>query len=151
MNTCLQDPLDLQSFGPVSLPFEIQDSIIYAPSPSGTRTFLAKAGEGSHSVILEIWQGPRCIKQLKVPNSMHGVVLNEGVFSSGASWSKDEMKMAYVAEVRHFQISNHDSNDRHLLMSLPLNGAKILIKAKLNPLLNPGKESLDGINPGVNH
>lgn len=149
MNTCLQDPLDLQSFGPVSLPFEIQDSIIYAPSPSGTRTFLVRAGEGSHSTVLEIWEGPRCIKQLQVSSSMHGVVLNEGAFSGGASWSKDETKVAYVAEVRHFQRSNHDSNHRHLLKSVQLNGVKILIK--LNPLLNPGKESAHGINPGVNH
>lgn len=99
MSSTLSDPLNLESFGPVSLPFEIQDAIIYSPAPSRRQTFLARAGDTSDSVVLEIWECPKCLKRLQVPTTLHGSVLNDGLFSGGASWSIDESKIAYVAEV----------------------------------------------------
>eukprot|EP00210_Caulerpa_lentillifera_P004222 g4027.t1 len=98
LSSTLLDPCDLDSFTPVSLPFEIQDCIVYSSSPSRTQTFLVRSGDTPEAVVLEIWQGPRCTRRLQVPSTLHGSVLNDGQFSGGASWSKDETKVAYVAE-----------------------------------------------------
>jgi len=99
LSSTLSDPLNLESFGPVSLPFEIQDAIIYSSAPSRRQTFLVRTGDTPESVVLEIWEGPKCLKRLQVPATLHGSVLNDGLFSGGASWSNDETKIAYVAEV----------------------------------------------------
>ena len=66
---------------------------------AGQTGFVAKAGPDSE-VLLEVWGRSRMLKQLKVPKKLHGAVYNDGWFGSGASWSKDEDLLAYVAEVR---------------------------------------------------
>jgi hypothetical protein len=48
---------------------------------------------------LEVWAGGRLLKELSVPAAVHGSVYNDGWFASGADWSADESRIAYVAEV----------------------------------------------------
>lgn len=36
---------------------------------------------------------------LQVPKALHGSIYNDGWFGSGAAWSPDESRLAYVAEV----------------------------------------------------
>ncbi len=43
--------------------------------------------------------GNRVTKELLVPKKQHGGVYNDGWFGSGAAWSPDESRLAYVAEV----------------------------------------------------
>ena len=38
-------------------------------------------------------------KYVQVPKTLHGSVYNDGWFGSGAAWSPDEDRLAYVAEV----------------------------------------------------
>jgi acylaminoacyl-peptidase len=38
--------------------------------------------------------------EMQVPKTLHGSVYNDGWFGSGAAWSPDEDRLAYVAEVR---------------------------------------------------
>ena len=56
------------------------------------------SSEGN-SCSLEIWMGNRVVKELVVPKKQHGGVYNDGWFGSGAAWSPDESRLAYVAEV----------------------------------------------------
>ena len=62
--------------------------------------FTIAKGDGTDAAVFEIWDGPKCISRLSVPDTLHGDVINDGLFSGGASWSYDESKIAYVAEVR---------------------------------------------------
>lgn len=43
--------------------------------------------------------GNRVIKEMVVPKKVHGGVYNDGWFGSGAAWSSDESRIAYVAQV----------------------------------------------------
>ena len=37
--------------------------------------------------------------EIAVPSTLHGSVCNDGWFANGVAWSKDESRVAYVAEV----------------------------------------------------
>ncbi len=58
------------------------------------------AGNGNKetSAILEIWDRSRVLQEIHVPASLHGSIYNDGWFGSGACWSPDETRLAYVAE-----------------------------------------------------
>ena len=51
------------------------------------------------STVLEVWAGGRLVKERQVPKELHGAVYNDNWFGTGAAWSKDETRIAYVAEV----------------------------------------------------
>jgi acylaminoacyl-peptidase len=86
------------------------DILLYSPSPSGRRTLIIKKPSSStnssrtgtvtsSSVIIEVWNGISLEKELVVPDSLHGTVLNDGWWATGASWNHDESSVTYVAEV----------------------------------------------------
>ncbi len=58
-----------------------------------------RGGSEGNSCSLEVWMGNRVTKELIVPKKQHGGVYNDGWFGSGAAWSPDESRLAYVAEV----------------------------------------------------
>ena len=64
---------------------------------AGRRSLVVRKGDDS--VLLEVWGGGRLLKELSVPAAVHGAVYNDGWFASGADWSADESRVAYVAEV----------------------------------------------------
>ncbi len=66
---------------------------------TGKRTLIVRGGSEGNSCSLEIWMGNRVTKELVVPKKQHGGVYNDGWFGSGAAWSPDESRLAYVAEV----------------------------------------------------
>lgn len=68
---------------------------------AGKKSFTVYKGEGGDVAIFEIWEGSVCMVRVNVPNAVHGDVINDGLFSGGVSWSNDESKIAYVADVRH--------------------------------------------------
>ncbi len=55
--------------------------------------------KGDDAVLLELWGGGRLLRELSVPPAVHGAVYNDGWFATGADWSADESRIAYVAEV----------------------------------------------------
>ena len=63
----------------------------------GKRSLVVRKGDDA--VLLEVWGGGRLLKELSVPAAVHGSVYNDGWFASGADWSADENRVAYVAEV----------------------------------------------------
>jgi len=65
---------------------------------AGKRTLVVRAGKEGTSVILEIWGRCTIDKELHIPTQVHGLVFNDGWFSSGVSWDPDELRIAYVAE-----------------------------------------------------
>ncbi|KAF8057927.1 Serine/threonine-protein phosphatase PP1 isozyme 1 [Scenedesmus sp. PABB004] len=79
-----------------ALPTELQASALSSVSPSGKRALVAKAH--ADGVLLEFWAHKRLVKELLVPKSLHGPVVNDGWFSRGAAWSPCEGRVAYVAE-----------------------------------------------------
>ena len=73
--------------------------MLFVTMLAGKRTLVVRgAGEGN-SCALEIWVGNRVNKEMMVPKKVHGGVYNDGWFGSGAAWSSDESRIAYVAEV----------------------------------------------------
>lgn len=82
------------------LPVDLKDALMVAPSPSGKHMLVARPGSNDTSVILEIWSKSRVLKELHVPSKLHGSIYNDGWFGTGAAWSPDESRVAYVAEVR---------------------------------------------------
>jgi acylaminoacyl-peptidase len=82
----------------VSLPVEQTGVLMYAPSPSGRKALVVRAGGADASAVLEVWDRSRCVTELHVPKLLHGGVFNDGWFGTGAAWSPDETKVAYVAE-----------------------------------------------------
>ena len=61
---------------------------------------IVKKGTGdTEGAVLEVWEGLRVKKRLVVPKTQHGAVYNDGCFATGASWSMDESRVAYIAEV----------------------------------------------------
>lgn len=66
---------------------------------AGKRTLVVRGAGDGNSCTLEIWMGSRVSKEMVVPKKVHGGVYNDGWFGSGAAWSSDESRIAYVAEV----------------------------------------------------
>lgn len=73
-----------------------------------------RAGKEGTSVILEIWGRHTIDKELHIPTKLHGSVFNDGWFSNGASWSSDELRIAYVAEVcRYLSPTSEINNSKY--------------------------------------
>jgi len=83
----------------VHLPIDLRDALVVAPSPSGKRMLIVRVGNADSSIVLEIWDRSRVLKEIYVPSSLHGSIYNDGWFGMGAVWSSDEHTLAYVAEV----------------------------------------------------
>ena len=66
---------------------------------AGKRTLVVRGASEGNSCTLEMWVGNRVSKEMVVPKKVHGGVYNDGWFGSGAAWSCDESRIAYVAEV----------------------------------------------------
>ena len=66
---------------------------------AGKRSLVVRAAGEGNSCTLEVWMGNRVTKELVVPKKVHGGIYNDGWFGSGAAWSPDESRIAYVAEV----------------------------------------------------
>jgi len=64
---------------------------------AGKRSLVVRKGDDA--VLLELWGGGRLLRELAVPPAVHGAVYNDGWFATGADWSADESRVAYVAEV----------------------------------------------------
>jgi len=68
-------------------------------SPSGQKLLVVKAGAAeADSALLEIWSRGRLERSIAVPKALHGAPVNDGYFSTGASWSPDEERVVYTAE-----------------------------------------------------
>lgn len=52
------------------------------------------------------WTGSRLEAELAVPKGLHGALVNDGYFASGAAWSPDESAVAYTAEVGQHRVCN---------------------------------------------
>lgn len=61
---------------------------------------VVRGGNEGNSCTLETWMGNRVTKEMVVPKKLHGSVYNDGWFGSGAVWTANESRVAYVAEVR---------------------------------------------------
>lgn len=81
-----------------SLPVEIKDVVLQSSTNTGDKTLIIRSGANSTSAILEIWGRGRLLRELHVPKTLHGAVYNDGWFGTGAAWSPDGAKVAYVAE-----------------------------------------------------
>eukprot|EP00983_Pelagomonas_calceolata_P089400 1157308-Pelagomonas_calceolata.AAC.2 len=57
------------------------------------------AGARCSARVLHVWSKGRCCTELQVPAALHGPLVNDGYFASGAAWSEDEQAVAYTAEV----------------------------------------------------
>lgn len=79
-----------------SLPTELQVSGLNSLSPSGQKAFIARAH--NDGVLLEFWSHGRMVKELQVPKTLHGPIINDGWFSRGATWNAAEDVVVYVAE-----------------------------------------------------
>ena len=53
----------------------------------------------SSSMVLQHWRDGRLVSELMVPKAVHGAVVNDGYFASGAAWACGEDRLAYTAEV----------------------------------------------------
>ena len=60
---------------------------------------MVRGGSEGNGGVLEVWMGNRVTKEMVVPKKVHGGVYNDGWFGSGAAWSSDESRVAYVAQV----------------------------------------------------
>eukprot|EP00191_Tetraselmis_sp_GSL018_P007403 CAMPEP_0177612022 /NCGR_PEP_ID=MMETSP0419_2-20121207/20928_1 /TAXON_ID=582737 /ORGANISM="Tetraselmis sp., Strain GSL018" /LENGTH=750 /DNA_ID=CAMNT_0019108041 /DNA_START=128 /DNA_END=2378 /DNA_ORIENTATION=- len=82
-----------------SWPVENSDSLMLSFSPSGQKLLVVKAGAAeADSALLEIWSRGRLERSIAVPKALHGAPVNDGYFSTGASWSPDEERVVYTAE-----------------------------------------------------
>ena len=81
-----------------SLPIDLRDATVIAPSPSGKRMLVVRAGNGETSAVFELWDRSRVVQEVHVPSALHGAVYNDGWFGTGVAWSPDESSIAYVAE-----------------------------------------------------
>ena len=68
-----------------SPPAEQQGVLMYAPSPSGRRILVVRAGPAGSdaSAVLEVWDRSRVLHELHVPKALHGAVYNDGWFGTG--------------------------------------------------------------------
>lgn len=91
---------DLSFFHWAPFPLELTGVSLVIPSPSGNRLLLVRNGDPGKDpgpVKFEVWGSGRLLKELFVPQSVHGTVYNDNWFE-GVSWNSDETKIAYVAE-----------------------------------------------------
>ena len=63
--------------------------------------------------------GNRVAKEMVVPKKLHGSVYNDGWFGSGAAWTSDESRIAYVAEVIAQCLKSFCHHCASLLSDLP--------------------------------
>eukprot|EP00198_Chlamydomonas_reinhardtii_P011561 XP_001700898.1 acylaminoacyl-peptidase [Chlamydomonas reinhardtii] len=84
----------------VGLPQELNaDTQLVSVSPSGSQQLVAVKGPNdATSVMLQLWRGARVVIELAVPKALHGPLVNDGYFASGAAWSADETAVVYTAE-----------------------------------------------------
>ena len=59
----------------------------------------AAADAATSSLVLQLWRERRLVSELLVPKAVHGALVNDGYFASGAAWSTSEDLVAYTAEV----------------------------------------------------
>ncbi|XP_027363094.1 acylamino-acid-releasing enzyme-like isoform X2 [Abrus precatorius] len=80
-------------------PFPIETSGVSAmvPSPSASKLLVIRNAESEGPCCFEIWSSSHLEKEFHIPQSKHGSVYIDGWFE-GISWSKDETRIAYVAE-----------------------------------------------------
>lgn len=71
--------------------------------PPGRKQFIVRTGKDV--TVLELWAGGRLACEVEVPKALHGAVFNDNWFGTGAAWTADENRIAYVAEVQHFILS----------------------------------------------
>lgn len=75
------------------------DNVIFSsPSPSGSKTLVVRKGDGDKGSVIQIWNRATVEYELVIPEKLHGPIVNDGWFGNRASWSADEMYVAYVAE-----------------------------------------------------
>ena len=86
-------------------PVQLDPSIVlWHPCPNGDKTFVARKGDASSSthgtstMLLEVWAQSQMLFEISVPASVHGSVICDGWWSTGASWSPDGRYIAYVAD-----------------------------------------------------
>ncbi|GLI63346.1 hypothetical protein VaNZ11_006269 [Volvox africanus] len=84
----------------VGLPQELHaDTQMVSVSPSGRQQLVVLKGPNdSTSALLQIWRGARMIMELAIPKTLHGPLVNDGYFASGAAWTADESAVVYTAE-----------------------------------------------------
>ncbi|KAG2444971.1 hypothetical protein HYH02_008843 [Chlamydomonas schloesseri] len=82
------------------LPQELNADVqLVSVSPSGSQQLVvAKGPNDATSVLLQLWRGARLAFELAVPKALHGPLVNDGYFASGAAWSADESAVVYTAE-----------------------------------------------------
>ncbi|KAJ8627118.1 hypothetical protein MRB53_020425 [Persea americana] len=78
-------------------PIEMTGVSTIVPSPSGLKLLVVKNGENGSPVLLEIWGPSQLLKEIPIPQSVHGSIYTDGWFE-GISWNYDESLIAYVAE-----------------------------------------------------
>lgn len=78
---------------------EMPNVVFTSPSPSGKKVFVAKMSESKKETIIQIWNRASVEYELIIPEKLHGPMVNDGWFGNRASWSHDELLVAYVAEV----------------------------------------------------
>ncbi|XP_058105448.1 acylamino-acid-releasing enzyme isoform X2 [Magnolia sinica] len=78
-------------------PVEMTGASAIVPSPSGLKLFVVRNGENGSPTQLEIWGPSQLLKEIYVPQSVHGQIFTDGWFE-GISWNHDETLIAYVAE-----------------------------------------------------
>ncbi|KAK2400018.1 acylamino-acid-releasing enzyme [Trifolium repens] len=86
----LWTPFPIEMYGVVSM---------IVPSPSGSKLLVIRNHEKEEGVscCFEIWSCSCLEKEFHIPQSLHGLVYNDGWFE-GVSWNFDETMIAYVAE-----------------------------------------------------
>jgi len=78
--------------------------LVVRSSPSPATAANGGGGGGGNkppvpSVSIEVWGDGRCLLDLAVPAALHGPIYAGAWFGDGgASWSRDEERVAYVAE-----------------------------------------------------
>lgn len=84
----------LDTFSSTSL-----DNIVFTtPSPSGSKTLVVRKSDADKGSVIQMWNQATVEYELVVPEKLHGPIVNDGWFGSRASWSADELFVAYVAE-----------------------------------------------------
>ncbi|GAX72583.1 hypothetical protein CEUSTIGMA_g39.t1 [Chlamydomonas eustigma] len=91
----------------MSQPMEIlADLLLTAPSPSGSSQVVFKSppssDSSSSSLAIQYWRGARLVWEILVPKALHGALINDKYFASGAAWCHMEGQedlVAYTAEV----------------------------------------------------
>eukprot|EP00898_Chlorokybus_atmophyticus_P007404 jgi/Chlat1/7665/Chrsp64S00560 len=85
-------------------PVELKGAALVSPSPSGRRLLVVRAGlpggkpgETDAGCTVELWNAGRLLKEIAVPEKVHGGVYADGWFE-GVAWSSDEKRIAYIAQ-----------------------------------------------------